>query len=319
MGDIERLTFFTQASRDEFEGSVAYLESLQSNFVADQATGLIEARPNAADQIFLLFANGNLVGAYRWSQGICRQIPEQQARLGWATLTIPIHLLTLSDLAGRALWLRLESTVTEQAQGEHLSDWEALTQALRERLFTGQAQIHSPTCDALVLFWNGEAISGETVLSTFDGFEVGLVALTTRLSTPFRATLTTFPAESPAAQSCALRINAAQVGRTLLERYTELAGRRLLQMLNDDVNRMISTWRWRIRLNGSEILDRHFFPRFDEAQQAYITIFKAIRQRIQATLGPVLTARLFQDSWTQTEMSLPAAWSRLALSADELV
>lgn len=319
MGDIERLTFFTHASRDEFEGSVAYLEALKSNFITDQATGLIEARPNSTDQIFLLFAGGNLVGAYRWSQGICRRIPEQQAHLDWATPTIPIHSLTLSDLAGRALWLRLESTVAEHRQGKSLSDWEALVQALRERLFTGQAQIRSSTCDALVLFWNGEAIPAETVLSSPHGFEIGLVPLTTHLSAPFHVTLMTFPAESPAAQSCALRMNAARASRMLLERYTELAGRRLLQMLNDDVNRMMNTWRWRIRINGSEILDRHFFPRLDQAQQAYTTLFRTIRQRMQATLGPVLTTRLLQDSLTQTEMSMPTALGRSILPVDELV
>ncbi|MCS7009813.1 MAG: hypothetical protein NZL98_00385, partial [Anaerolineales bacterium] len=301
METIEPLVFFGQISSNEFEGSPAYLESLKHNFIADQATGLIEARPHPEEQLFFLFAGGDLVGTYRHRDNQSQPIAEKQAGIGWTTPTIPIQLITLSEVAGRVVWLRLESTVAERRQISGPDGWQALLATLHAQQFTGQVHLRSSACDALVLFWEGEPVPTETVSSTPRGFEVGLAALSTHLVGPVQIVLTTFLPEHPSAQYCALRLSAARMTKKMLERYANLAGQRLLQILNDDLNRMISTWHWRMRLNGSELLDRHFFARLEDATHAYTLILQTMRQRIQATIGNMLMDNLLQE--TQTHLS----------------
>ncbi len=293
--------FFRQAGGDLFDGSPAYLDSLKSNFSADQATGLIEVQTGPQEQVFLLFANGDLAGAYRSGPEACLPISEQEASLNWSAESAPIRLLTLSDSAGRAIWLALESRPRDRLEVRGANGWTGFLDECRVKQFTGQVQALSETCDGLVLFRRGLPVLSEMVFCTSGGFESTPARLSTCLQSTIQLTVSELDPARPSGQYCKLRLGAADWSKTLLERYREMVGQRLLQTLTDDLNAIISGWRWKIRLNGSDLVDRHFFSQKELASQAYFTIFKGITDRMQVVLGSLLAGRMTRETFEMIE------------------
>jgi hypothetical protein len=306
--------FFRQAGGDLFDGSPAYLDSLKGNFSADQATGLIEVQTGPAEQVFLLFAGGALTGAYRNGPEACLPIREHEASLGWSAENAPIRLLTLSDAAGRAIWLALESRPRDRREVQGAAGWTEFLDECRTRQFTGQVHAVSDTCDGLLLFRDGVPVPSEMIFCTPSGFESSPVRLSACLGSSIQLTLSELDPTRPAAQYCELRLGAADWGKTLLERYREMVGQRLLQTLADDLNAIIRGWRWKIRLNGSDLLDQHFFSQQKLASQAYFTIFKGITDRIQVVLGGLLAGRMMSETFETLESPQRQSLSALNLT-----
>lgn len=291
--------FFRQAGGDLFDGSAAYLDSLKSNFTLDQATGLIEVQASPKNEVFLLFAGGESAGTYRAGPETRQPIPEQDAAAGWAGETAAIRLLTLSDTAARAAWLALESRPGDRLEVRGPDGWTKFLDECKAGQFTGQVQVRSEACDGFVFFRGGLPVPSEAVFCTTSGFETNLTRLASFLNGDVQLATSELDFDRPAGQYYGLRLGATDWGKGLLERYREMVGQRLLQTLTDDLNALIGGWRWKIRLTGSELVDRHFFPQETLASQAYLTIFKGMTGHIQMVLGNLLANRMMSDTFAE--------------------
>jgi len=291
------LNFFAQAGGDLFDGSPAYLDSLKNNFKTDQATGIIEIQPAPANHTCLLFAEGTLVGSYRHTREIWHSIKEQETLFGWSANQVPIRLLTLSDVAGRAVWLALEAQPRRRLQVNNVQEWEEFLANCRKEHFTGQIRTTSASFDGLFTLWNGVLASSEAVFCTSKGFEFTPARFSNLITGPMQITLAEADLSKPSWQSCAIRLGATNWSKQLLERYRQLAGQRLLQNLSDEVNTSIRNQHWKIRFNGSDLLDYHFFSQENHARQAYLMIFNRMSERMQTILGKLLGTRIFHETF----------------------
>lgn len=295
--------FFRQAGGDLFDGTAAYLDSLKSNFNLDQATGLIEVRASPADEVFLLFAGGESAGTYRSGTEACQPIPDKDAAEGWTRTTAPIRLLTLSDTAARAVWVALESRPRGRHEVRGPDGWTKFLDERRAEKFTGPVQVNSETSDGFVFFRGGLPVPSEAVFCTASGFETNLTRLSASLNGDIQLALAELDPGRPSGKDYGLRLGANDWGKSLLERYRDMVGQRLLQTLTDDLNTLIGGWRWKIRLTGSELVDRHFFAQPAAASRAYFTIFKGMADRIQMVLGNLLASRMMNDTFEELGQS----------------
>ncbi len=311
--------FFRQAGGDLFEGSPAYLDSLKSHFSADQATGLIEIQLTPQENFFLLFAGGTFVGAYRRGAEACLTVHEREVASNWGAENLPIRLLTLSDVTGRAVWLALEAQPRRTFQVQNAEGWESVLAECRREQFTGQVRAVAETCEGLFLFWRGALVPSEAVFWGSNGFEFTATRFPFCISGLLEITFSELDPTRPAAQSCILRLAGGGWSKSLLERYRAMAGQRLLQTLTDDLNVLLSNWRWKIRLTGSDLLDRHFFPYAHLTSQAYYSIFESLGERMRTVFGDLLVGRMINESFETLEEQQKQVLADMNLTPEALI
>jgi len=291
--------FFRQAGSSQFDGSMAYLESLKNDFEFNQTTGIIEVQVTPSTAVFLLFARGVLVGAYRLGPEARQRLSLADALASLGKSIAPICSLNLSDNAGRAVWLALESTPCDRFEVHGANEWEAFLAKYKAEQFTGQVQIRSKENDGFVFFEKGMPISSETIFSTLQGFHFNLQGVQQSPDTLWEVTATKADGHSQAYQSTLLRFSAGKWGNKLLSRYQDLVGQKLLQTLTQQVSLFIQPRQWNIRLVSTTIFDQHFFPQFDHTVDAYREIFMAIGEQADLILGSTLSQRLLGETFTQ--------------------
>jgi hypothetical protein len=294
-------TFYRQAQEDKFTGSPAYLESRQSAFRNDQASGLIEIQATAEDRIVLLYADGLLAGSYRLGAGARTRIPAHEALAGWDKPEALIRTVSLPDPAGRSLWLALESRMVGSQEVRDAADWTRFVESLGEKKLNALVEINSAQCDGFLHLQNGLIQPTETILSTPRGFLHSLAEAKVYLAGPMDIRLLEPESASLPYQCALLRLIATRWGNHLLTRYLELVGQRLLQTLNGKLNSMLVPRQWNIQITNANIIDRHFFPKVEMAVQAYRALFTGMTEQIAEVIGGMLAQRLLTETYGQLE------------------
>ncbi|KAF0108855.1 MAG: hypothetical protein FD146_741 [Anaerolineaceae bacterium] len=294
-------TFYRQAQEDKFTGSPAYLESRQSAFRNDQASGLIEIQATAEDRIVLLYADGLLAGSYRLGPDARTRIPAREIASGWDKPEAPIRTVSLPDPAGRSLWLALESRTVGSQEVRDAAGWNRFIESSGENKLSALVEINSEQCDGFLHVQNGLIQPTETILSTPRGFLHSLAEAQAYLAGPLNIRLLEPESASLPCQCALLRLSATRWGNRLLARYLELVGQRLLQTLNSKLNSMLVPWQWNIQLTNVNIIDRHFFPKVEMAVQAYRALFITMNEQIAEVIGGMLARRLLAETYSQLE------------------
>ena len=291
--------FFRQAGSNQFDGSMAYLESLKNDFESNQTTGIIEVEVAPSTAVFLLFARGALVGTYRLGPEARQRISLAEALASLGKSVAPICSLNLSETAGRAVWLALESTPCDRLEVHGAKEWETFLTKYKSEQFTGQIEICSKENDGLVFFEKGLPVSSETIFSTLQGFRFNLQGAQQSPDMVWEVTATKTDGHSQAFQCTMLRFGTGKWGNKLLNRYQELVGQKLLQTLTQQISLLIQPRQWNIRLVGASISDQHFFPKLEQTVDAYREIFMAVGEQANLVLGNTLSQRLLGETFNQ--------------------
>jgi hypothetical protein len=100
----------------------------------------------------------------------------------------------------------------------------------------------------------------------------------------------------------------------ILDRYQQMVGQKLLQMMDRELNRQIQPWNWNIKLDDNVMLDMHFFLRLVDEAHAYRALFMAMGAQMNFVIGNNLTQRLLSETFEQV---LPD--ERVALQSQRLI
>ena len=291
--------FFRQAGSNQFDGSMAYLESLKNDFESNQVTGIIEVEVAPSTAVIFLYARGVLVSAYRLGPEARQRITLVEALASLGKAVDPICSLNLSETAGRSVWLALESTPCDRLEIHGTKEWEALLAKYKAEQFTGQIQIRSNENDGFMFFEKGLPVSSETIFSTLQGFRFNLQGTQQSPNMRWEITVTKTDGHSQAYECTLLRFGAGKWGNKLLGRYQDLVGQKLLQTLTQQISMFIQPRQWNIRLVGANISDQHFFPKLEQTVDAYREIFMAIGEQANLVLGNTLSQRLLGETFNQ--------------------
>jgi len=289
--------FFRQAVADQFTGSLAYLESQQSLFHRDQTSGMIEIQIDQVESVILLYARGNSAGTYHLTGDACKPILMSELHSIWNSSNASITSLVLPDVAGRLVWLRLESQLQSRSQVRNAAEWEAWTNDRKAEMLTGLVQIASEFFDGFVYLQNGEVVKAESIFSTERGFQPNLPFFQVKQDLPCILTLLTSPPDSHANQTFLLRRGVSDWTHLILNRYQEMVGQKLLQIMIDQSNLAINPWQWKVQLEGTSLWDQHFFPNLDAAVKAYRALLMSMGEQSSLMIGNGLSQRLVSETY----------------------
>jgi hypothetical protein len=221
--------------------------SAEIYFRGANATGLIEKQFNADRSAVLLLISGEPGMAYLLEEGQCSSISLAE----FSTLNDGIshtRAIKLPDVAGRLMLLALESqvknrfTITNgEAWGKQINQW-------KQDQWNGLVEITSKNMQGLALFWHGEPQKSDLIFSMPQGFVSGFPTLSNEDDSVWDVTAYSHPASGQVYQCTVLRQGATDWCHKILDRYQQMVGQKLLQMMNRELNRQIQPWHWNIKL-----------------------------------------------------------------------
>ena len=296
---INPTRFFRQAEVEQYTGSLAYIESQQSFFQHDQASGMIEVRMDPAKCYILLFARGASAGIYHLTQDICKPDLMGELHASFNNSPASIFSMTVPDVAGRLVWLAVESRVHSKSQISNVTEWDSWFEQQKTEKRTGLVQIASESFDGFVYFQEGEVILSESIFSTAQGFQSSLPLFRSQKANPCELTFYTFSPDSLAVQSFILRRGMTDWTRLILNRYKEMVGQKLVQIMVDQSNLSIEPRFWMVQLEGTSLWDQHFFASLDAAASVYRALLLSMDKQSSMMIGKGLTQRLISETYNQ--------------------
>jgi hypothetical protein len=258
---------------------------------------MIEIQIDQVESVILLYARGNSAGTYHLTGDACKPILMSELHSIWNSSNASITSLVLPDVAGRLVWLRLESQLQSRSQVRNAAEWEAWTNDRKAEMLTGLVQIASEFFDGFVYLQNGEVVKAESIFSTERGFQPNLPFFQVKQDLPCILTLLTSPPDSHANQTFLLRRGVSDWTHLILNRYQEMVGQKLLQIMIDQSNLAINPWQWKVQLEGTSLWDQHFFPNLDAAVKAYRALLMSMGEQSSLMIGNGLSQRLVSETY----------------------
>jgi hypothetical protein len=290
--------FFPQLGKTELEGTSAFLDAQQIHLRENKVCGFIEIQVNQAAQVIFLFAPGSLAGVYLLED--CNSKPIQVMSLStvWDGRQTPIRTVELPQIAGRMLWLALESPVNSSVDlggGE----WEKQLVSWKSESFSGVVEVDSKSAQQIFYVQEGCILPAEAVNHCDQGEFEKTFSDPGISANPEPLTVITHKI-SPASQAyqcLMLRQGMVYWGNGMLSRYQQLAGQKLIKMLQEDIKQTTQPWGWEISIDSSQIRDEHFFSFAQTAAQAYRAIFMEIGNQMDQVIGSAITQRILSETF----------------------
>ncbi|MDO9300108.1 MAG: hypothetical protein Q7T89_01945 [Anaerolineales bacterium] len=287
--------------------------SAEIYFRGANATGLIEKQVNADRAAVLLFISGEPSMAYLLENGQSKSISLAE----FLSLNDGIghpRAINLPDVAGRLMLLALESQAENKFSIADDEAWKKQVNQWKQDQWDGLVEITSKNLHGFTLFWQGEPQKSDLIFSTPQGFVSGFPTLNNADDSAWNVTTYSHPVSTQAYQCTVLRQGATYWCNKILNRYQEMVGQKLLQMMDRELNRQMQPWHWNITLAENDMLDMHFFPYLMDAAHAYRALFMAMGAQMNFVIGNNLTQRLLSETFEQVPLD-----ERVALQSQRLI
>jgi hypothetical protein len=287
--------------------------SAEIYFRGANATGLIEKQVNADRAAVLLFISGEPSMAYLLENGQSKSISLAE----FLSLNDGVghpRAINLPDVAGRLILLALESQAENKFSIADDEAWKKQVNQWKQDQWDGLVEITSKNLHGFTLFWQGEPQKSDLIFSTPQGFVSGFPTLNNADDPVWNVTAYSHPVSTQSYQCTVLRQGATYWCNKILNRYQEMVGQKLLQMLDRELNRQIQPWHWNITLAENDMLDLHFFPYLMDAAHAYRALFMAMGAQMNFVIGNNLTQRLLSETFEQVPLD-----ERVALQSQRLI
>lgn len=296
------IRYFSYASDNRYRGPVTYLGTLQQAFVQEADSGMIEVCYSAGNAVVFLYNIGKLIRIYHLA-GL-RSITIMTAELK-ALLTgddLDIRTLSLPMQAVRAVSRALDWFPPNTSLKHNFQSLNRYSAELRTAQFSGLIHVCLPDLDGLQLWVDGIPAGSEAIYSTSKGFVDCLPApsLTDELDTNSGNVWVYMPdTEGKTWEFVRLSWAVKSFIQLTVAGYQKLVGQIMVNALNYDLNAAMRTAHWNMRLVGKELVDHHFFPDIDSAQQAYLMLFVHLYHHIVRVVGSNLAQRLLGEAFQQ--------------------
>ncbi|MFN8413970.1 MAG: hypothetical protein U0Z26_16440 [Anaerolineales bacterium] len=270
-------------------------EEMEQYFREQKLSGVLEKRINGKP-LALLMASGAPVGTYSLENDIATHISHSDFS---ATSYQEFQASHLPDNVARMVWLTLESKLKEKIVLNNSESWKSQQEKLRTSSWSGLLEIYSDSLHGIAFLNHGEENKTEAIFQDSTGFSNNFTFMEEASHYPCEATLFETSSASQAYQCYILHKGTIDWADKLLERYKEMVGSKMLQLMGRELNRSISPWRWNIVLQNTSLIDAHFFPNLESAAHAYRAIFMGMGTQMNFFIGNILTQRLLNETYEQ--------------------
>ena len=271
----------------------------------DLFTGLFHI--NGKEQFAFLFAEGQLILAYKHSNSTWLNIPKLEWDEMISESSGDLRVTSLAVEGVRLFRLFFESDFSDAKTipslpasqlNSYVDRWERGDKA-------GIVIIRQDGASALMLFPARERASTEAVFvsdlqtQTGSGVANQIKAWGDRSC---QVEACTYNARSEAWREYSLRISFGQFVQSILHRYGELAGQFLVADLNEQVNDETKSWGIALSLYGSSLSNRQLFETLDRAGKAYVTMFNAMGEQMKVVVGEKVVGNIHKDAIMQLDL-----------------
>jgi hypothetical protein len=288
--------FFQQLGKVEAEGSSAFLDAQQVYLRENNICGFIEIQVSQTTQVILLFAQGTLAGTYLLEDGNSKPLQIMNLSTVWDGRPIPIRTVELPQTVGRTMWLALESQISNNVEVTDKRSLEEQMNIWSSEKMSGTIEIISEKAQGIFYVHQGNALETEAFVYNGGGFE-NILAHHKIQDTPARVIIHKSAASSQSQQCLFLRQGVLHWGNGILRRYQELAGQKLIKMIQKDIEDIAHPWGWHLFIENLTLHDEHFFSYAQTAAQAYRAIFMEIGSQMDQVVGSALTLRILNETF----------------------
>ncbi|MBK6645556.1 MAG: hypothetical protein IPG44_07340 [Anaerolineales bacterium] len=260
-------------------------------------TGMIEKDLGTGDYAVMLFAGGTPVSAYILKDGGAKTLSTSEFTAFPSKSAGEVRVIDLSDVAGRLARLAFESRQVARAAIQDAEDWRRHIERWQRENWSGLVEVSSPGLYGMALFWRGGAQKADMIFSNEGGILTETFGFESPNGFPWEVSAFAFDESDPAYQCAALRYAVVDWTNMILARYQELVGHKLLETLEQELNRQIQPWEWKIALGRAAITDSHFFIHPKDAETAYRALFMSMGMLMDIVIGSALTRRLLKETF----------------------
>lgn len=262
-------------------------------------TGMIEKDFQTGGYAVMLFAGGVPASAFFQKDGIIQSLSHSEFSALSTNEACKVRIIDMPDLAGRLILLALESKRVFQSAIRDIDDWRNHGERWKQEGWTGLIEIKSAELYGMTLVWRGRLQNDDAIFST----PGGVIADASRFESfggfPWEISAYALDESDPAYQCALLRHAVINWMSTILARYREMVGNKLLGTMEQELNRQIRPWNWKIELGQAVMTDAHFFIFPQEAEVAYRALFMSTGMLMDIVIGSSLTQRLLKETFDQ--------------------
>lgn len=263
-------------------------------------TGMIEKNLGTGGYAVMLIAGGIPASAFFLKDGVTRSLSHSEFSALSTTEACEVRIIDMPDLAGRLVLLALESRRVSQSALHGADDWRAHIARWRREGWSGLIEIRSAAFYGMALVWRGAFHEADMIFATSDGIIAADVPqLESFKGFPWEISAYSLAESDPAYQCASLRHAVTNWMGMILARYREVVGNKLLETMEQELNRQIKPWGWKIELDRAVMMDAHFFVYPKEVEVAYRALFMSMGMLMDIVIGNALTQRLLKETFDQ--------------------
>lgn len=281
------------------DASSAQLYDILQSYRFQKMTGLVQASFAPEQRLLLCYARGKVNTAYLDQLEVWRRLEP----IEWAalldensfqvrTLRLPLEGVRIIKLLVERAGLARTVEVRTETLKSQLKEWNLRPDIHLVTLRWPQAEAvlvlagKADEVDLAAFSRPGEFLTGQPALQAFvawveDTCEAGLHQM---------------PVDAPAWQEYLLHRSFIRTMERIFDRYEELAGRNLANLLHRNLSAAALNQGWRIEEGGRELADAEAFKSLSEALQAYRLLASFCLAEIESVVGPRLTGKITRDA-----------------------
>ncbi len=289
---------FPCAASGEYHLSPSGVPGLLEKQVENRLTGAVQIFYPRDCRITLLYIQGEPVNVYRETPDGWQKIPPSD----WPPLIgqkkIEVRVITLPVEGIRVMKMLLERPQEQgvfQLQTKDLSrrldGWSTSPETILVR-------IKWPNAEAILVF-PGQAMAVHPMVFVAEAVSAtdkdALAAISAWKEPTCSVSIFADPEKKEAWEEYRLHQAFTSTAELMITRYSELAGRSLISVLNQDIDDETLRKGWRVSCVGNGILDHHIFSSPQEAANAYRALFRLILAHLNAVIGNRITDELVRE------------------------
>ncbi|MFO7585943.1 MAG: hypothetical protein R6W69_14540 [Anaerolineales bacterium] len=288
------MSLFNTSAEPAKRVSQGQLEALLSIYYQDSLTGMVRLTPASEDKgefFVLLYLDGDLFRMYQHlPKGYVRHDTQQwmsvlpQTELNLQSFQFPSRFL-------RPLQIIFETTKTGEVKTVSTPSVINMIHKLEGNPNPILAHFHWPSADGFA-FVPGNNLASRNLSFWSPHHTSGIPSFARWPESECRLTLFETEKENTAWYENCLTLGLDYLYEQIFKRYDELVGASMVTRLEDQLNSVARTQRWKISFTNRVLDDSHFFPSLSDMRIAYRTLLMSGQRHISSVVGE----KLFEES-----------------------
>jgi hypothetical protein len=293
------IEFFSHAPANLQTGSSSKIREMLDVNRRQQLSGLVEINFEQRGWIDILLMNGEAVGTYYLTATSSTPIPVSDLDKCWSGESADIRSLVLPGDAVRLISMACEWHPPAQSLLIQSSGLRNILRVFLVNKTCGLLRVIDTAGELAVPIIDGFTVAAEAVYSAIQ-VDIGPSALSRGLqSSSHNCTVVLYEARPDTAsfKQLILRQVISELAESVLRRYNEIVGGRLLGAMGNELNQVLRLNRLQMQLVGEHLDNSHIFKSMDEATRSYSVLFKALHVHMTHVIGIGLAGSLQKEAY----------------------